>query len=208
MKAERQTNRRNRSLLLRRTGKLKSFVMGLIAVVVLNTACDGDSTVSRRYPCHFTFHTEWHPASMIVTSLNTYNYFVKISMTTYGTAYVVNTADRRDSTERITLTNELENRPFTGGIYLGAGADKGVIILGRTNFNGLVAWDGQCPNCATGYTTRYPLQWTDTETSVRCNTCKRTYSLETGAIISGDRGDRLMQYIVSYAGSGVLGIGN
>lgn len=183
------------------------LICGLMMVLLLS-ACGGDSTVSRRYPCHFTFHTEWHPASMIVTALNSYNYFVSISMSTYHGAYVVNTTDSRNASESITLTNELENLAFSGGIYLGAGGTGGNIILGRTNFNGYVAWDGQCPNCVTDYSTKYRLHWTDNATVVRCDNCKRSYSLETGAIVEGNKGDRLMQYIVSYAPNSVLGVGN
>lgn len=197
-----------KTLSLTRLIKPLPFGMGMgWAFLLLLASCSGDSPVSRRFPCHFTFHTEWHPTSMIVTAMNTNNNFVKISMSTYSTAYVINSVDRLDRRESITLTNEVENRAFSGGIYLGAGATGGTIIFGRTNFNGLVAWDGQCPNCATSYTTRYPLQWTDNATEVQCNTCHRKYSLETGAILDGPNGDRLMQYIVSYNGA-VLGIGN
>lgn len=188
--------------------RLKSIQCACIVMLAVLLGSCGEDSVSRRYPCHFTFHTEWHPASMIVTALNTNNYFVSVSMSPYKGAYVVNTSDRKGKTESITLTNDLENLAFSGGIYLGAGGSGGNIILGRTNFNGYVAWDGQCPNCATGYTTKYKLQWTDNDTSVRCSNCKRTYSLETGAIIEGNKGDRLMQYIVSYVNGGVLGVGN
>ncbi len=189
---------------------LSKFCSLMVAVAVMAAlcACGGESSVSRRFPCHFTFYTEWHPTSMIVTSLGTYNYYVRISMTPNNGAYIVNVADSKGKKEQTRLTNDLENLAFSSGIYLGAGAAKGFLIVGMTNFNGYVAWDGQCPNCATGYTTRYPLEWTDNATTVVCNTCHRKYSLETGAILSGNKGDRLMSYIVSYVPNGVLGIGN
>lgn len=185
-----------------------AMAVAMVAAVTVVAGCGGESTVSRRYPCHFTFHTEWHPTSMIVTALNSYNYYVSIAMTTYRGAYVVNSSDAKGTKESITLSNELENLAYSGGIYLGAGGAYGSIIVGRTNFNGIVAWDGQCPNCATGYTSSYQLKWTDNATVVKCSNCGRTYSLETGAILSGNKGDRLMQYIVSYVPNGVLGIGN
>lgn len=187
--------------------KFTSLLSVIIALMAF-CACGGEDSVSRRYPCHFTFHTEWHPTSMIVTALNAYNYYVRISMSPNNGAYIVNVADSKGNEEHTRLTNDLENLAFSRGIYLGAGANNGSIILGRTNFNGYVAWDGQCPNCATGYTAKYPLSWTDNTTSVVCNTCHRTYSLETGAILSGSNGSRLMQYIVSYVPNGVLGVGN
>lgn len=186
------------------------FCRLLPAVIILMAfcACGGEDSVSRRYPCHFTFHTEWHPTSMIVTALTTYNYYVRISMTPTNGTYTVNVADSRGKEEHTRLTNDVENLAFSGGVYLGAGGSNGSIILGCTNFNGFVAWDGQCPNCATGYTTRYPLSWTSNSTTVECKNCHRTYSLETGAILSGNKGDRLMQYIVSYTPNSVLGVGN
>ena len=191
---------------------LKSIInrkgMPGVLFLILLSSCSGDSPVSRRYPCHFTFHTEWHPASMIFAALNTNNYYVSISMSVYHGAYVVTTSDPNGKKESITLTNDIENLAYNSGIYLGAGGTNGSIILGHTNFNGYVAWDGQCPNCATGYTTKYPLQWTDNTTVVRCNNCHRTYSLETGAILSGNNGERLMQYVVSLSPGGVLGVGN
>lgn len=90
----------------------------MVAAVTVVAGCGGESTVSRRYPCHFTFHTEWHPTSMIVTALNSYNYYVNIAMTTYRGAYVVNSSDAKGTKESITLSNELENLAYSGGIYL------------------------------------------------------------------------------------------
>lgn len=189
--------------------KLATLTRMLAATaLLLLCSCGGDDTISRRYPCRFTFHTEWHPTSMIVTALNTYNYFVRISMTTYHGAYVINSTDNNDKSESITLTNDVENLAYSGGIYLGAGGSTGSIILGSTNFNGYVAWDGMCPNCVATSSSNSTLQWTDNDTQVECPVCHRTYSLETGAILSGSDGDRLMQYIVNYVQNGVLSVGN
>lgn len=184
------------------------FILSVLSVLC---SCSGDERVSRRYPCHFTFYTGLHPASMIATAMTTYNDFVRISMTTYGSAYVVNAVDRNGNSESTRLTNEYENRAFIGGIYLGAGGIYGSILFGQTNFNGLVAWDGMCPNCTTSSTNRHELQWTDNITTVRCDNCHRTYSLETGAILSGGDGDHMLFYQPSVNSSAlgtVLGIGN
>ena len=180
----------------------------MVAAVPAVARCGGEGTGGGRGARRITNNTEWHPTRMSVTALNSYNYYVNIAMTTYRGAYVVNSSDAKGTKESITLSNELENLAYSGGIYLGAGGAYGSIIMGRTNFNGIVAWDGQCPNCATGYTSSYQLKWTDNATVVKCSNCGRTYSLETGAILSGNKGDRLMQYIVSYVPNGVLGIGN
>ena len=101
---------------------LKSIInrkgMPGVLFLILLSSCSGDSPVSRRYPCHFTFHTEWHPASMIFTALNTNNYYVSISMSVYHGAYVVNTSDPNGKKESITLTNDIENLAYSGVIDL------------------------------------------------------------------------------------------
>lgn len=55
---------------------------------------------------------------MIVTSLGTYNYYVRISMTPNNGAYIVNVADSKGKKEQTRLTNDLENLAFSSGIYL------------------------------------------------------------------------------------------
>ncbi len=187
---------------------MRKVLLWLLAAVVL-AGCGADDTISRKYPCRFLFYTSWHPTSLIVTSLANYNQFVKISVVSRSGAYVVNASDQQGNSESVNLTNEYENRFYSSGIYLGAGGASGAIIAGMTNFNGYVAWDSQCPNCATEYTTRYALSWTSVQTQVKCNNCSRTYSLETGNILSGAAGERLMQYAVTYTGTGsTLQIGN
>lgn len=190
--------------------KTKLF-SALIAVLTL-TACDGEYPISERYNCRFAFNTEWHITSKLTQSLNEYNHFVKVSVSKSNEgAYYVLTSDRHGDSEKVNLTANVEEvRPYERGILMGAGAANGALILGRTNFHGYVAWDSQCPNCTTmNGSTRYPLAWTDKDTEVSCANCKRSYSLETGSVIAGNEGSRLLQYGFNYAGPGSwLIIGN
>ena len=134
-----------------------------------------------------------------------------------GTWTILSTLnDGKNNTEKITLTTAKEN--YADYTYIGAGNNtkdvtKNGFILGCTNFNGYAAWDRQCLNCILQYGgTNYPLEWTGNRQSVICNKCKRTYSLETGAITSGGQSKQdqpLMRYQVSYGGIGsILRVGN
>ncbi len=188
---------------------MKKTLLALVAMLTLLAGC-ADDPISRRYPCRFLFYTQWHPTSMVVTAMTAYNEFVRVSIGVQGGggAYTVNVSDRQGRSETNKLTNELENRYYTTGIYLGAGGSSGAIIMGQTNFNGRVAWDALCPNCTMDYITKYQLRWTDDATRVRCASCGRTYSLETGNILDGAEGESLWRYIVSYAPGVSVQVGN
>ncbi len=183
------------------------IVVAVLAVLLSGCA---DDPISRKYPCRFLFYTQWHPTSIIVSALSGYNEFVRISMGLQGGggAYVVNVTNSQGKTESNRLTNELENRFFTSGVYLGAGGSMGAILLGQTNFNGYIAWDALCPNCTASYSTKYLLQWTDNATQVKCSSCNRTYSLETGNILNGAEGESMMRYIVTYVQGVSVQVGN
>ncbi len=208
--------RRPAILRFRRTAAARHLrgVLALPAVLLAGAAAllggCADDPISRKYPCRFLFYTQWHPTSMIVSALSGYNDFVRISMGLQGGggAYVVNVANSRGQTESNRLTNELENRFFTSGIYLGAGGSTGALLLGQTNFNGYVAWDALCPNCTASYSSKYLLQWTDNAAQVKCGACSRIYSLETGNILSGAEGQSLLRYIVTYTPGVSVQIGN
>lgn len=188
---------------------ISCWVTVIAVLAVLLSGC-ADDPISRKYPCRFLFYTQWHPTSMIVSALSGYNEFVRISMGMQGGggAYVVNVTNSQGKTESNRLTNELENRFFTSGVYLGAGGSMGAILLGQTNFNGYIAWDALCPNCTASYSTKYLLQWTDNATQVKCSSCNRTYSLETGNILNGAEGESMMRYIVTYVQGVSVQVGN
>lgn len=189
--------------------KMKKLLPLLVMLVALLVSC-ADDPISRKYPCRFLFYTQWHPTSMVIRALSGYNDFVRISVGLQGGggAYVVNVVDREGHTESNRLTNDLENYVFDSGIYMGAGGSMGSVLLGRTNFNGRVAWDAMCPNCTVSYSTKYLLRWTDNATQVKCPSCQRTYSLETGNILSGAEGHSLLRYNVTYVEGVSVQVGN
>lgn len=197
--------------------KVKSMadiVMLFIWAWVLG-ACGAENSISRKYPCQFIFKTQYHTGTSIETALNNQGNYTFVSAKKVNGAWHIYSIlnDGKNHTEDIALTLATEN--YANYSYLGAGNDtkdatKNGFILGMTNFNGPVAWDRQCPNCITQYnSTNFPLEWTGNRQSVACSKCYRTYALETGAITSGDKGEALMRYNVSYAGIGsILTVGN
>lgn len=182
----------------------------LLALLLALLAGCANDPVSRKYPCRFMFYTQWHPTSMVVRALSSYNDFVRLSVGLQGGggAYVVNVTDRQGNTESNKLTNDLENYVFKSGIYMGAGGSMGAVLAGRTNFNGRVAWDAMCPNCTVSYSTKYLLAWTDNATQVKCPSCQRIYSLETGNILNGAEGHSLLRYNLTYIEGVSVQIGN
>lgn len=181
------------------------YVIGLVMLFL--TSCDAENSISTKYACKFVFYTQYHAGTSIETALNNVGNYVFVSAKQVKGAWHIYATlnDGKNNTEDIALTTAKENYVS----YSNLGANNG-FILGLTNFSGAVAWDRQCPNCIAQYSgVDYPLQWTGNRQSVKCSKCGRTYSLETGGITEGNKGDMLMRYQVSYAGIGsILSVGN
>lgn len=184
--------------------------MAMLLFVLLLTGCDAENSISTRFPCRFYFNPKLHTGTTIETALNNVGNYTMISVKNDGIWHIYSTLnDGKNQTEDIKITTDRiegwDNKVKTYAL----GANNGIII-GCTNFRGLVAWDRQCPNCITQYGgVNYPLEWNGIRQSVGCKKCKRTYSLETGAITEGDNGDHLMPYGISYSGLGTpVSVGN
>ncbi|EFC74716.1 MAG: hypothetical protein KIC64_12020 [Prevotella buccae] len=181
----------------------------IVSALTLLASCGAEAPVNRTYPCRFYLDTRIHPVSKLITAVTSYNYYVKTTVDYRSGAFHVVTYSRdgQNNPEDLTLTAQTEIYAFTGGIYLGANKS---IIVGLTNFNGPVAYDGMCPNCIEQYASvDFPLSWNTTVSEVKCDKCKRTYSLETGTITGGNNGKPLMRYLVNYTGPySMLRIGN
>lgn len=175
-------------------------VKSLIAFFTLTAlcSCGAEDSISHKFLCQFTFLTQNHPGNTLevaLTGQGTYT-FVKASYE-YGVWHILSTPnDGRNYTENISITSAIEKQYAT---YSNLGANNGIII-GQTNFNGRVAYDRQCPNCINQYGgTYYPLEWDETNRQqVVCSKCHRTYALETGGVVDGGSGVRLMQYPITY----------
>jgi hypothetical protein len=171
------------------------ILMGIVA-------CKEDDPISRRYPCRFYFYYEPHPTSLIFSAYRSPGMYVYVYSTveSNGRRHVcVQTNDKNTTFEDNVISGEKELRaPY----MLGARNDLG-LILGCTNFSGPVAYDRVCPNCDA----LTPLHWTGNRQQMECPSCKRTYDLETGAILSGDNGHALLRYGINFDGSR-LSVGN
>ena len=118
--------------------------------------------------------------------------------TTVRHVYVTSN-EKGAKTEDVIIRNDDENyRTFA----LGRSNDVGLIV-GCTNFSGPTAYDRSCPNCETLET----LDFTGNRQHVGCDKCGRTYMLETGAIVTGTKGDPLLRYGVVFDGNR-LSVGN
>ena len=182
----------------------------MLFVVFILAACEAENRISTRFPCNFYFNPKLHPGTSIETALNNLGNYTFISVKNNGIWHIYSTLnDGRNITEDIKITTDRtegwDNRIKTYAL----GANNGIII-GRSNFQGLVAWDRQCPNCITQYGgVNYPLELNGIRQSVMCKKCKRTYSLATGAITEGAKGAPLMGYGIDYNGIGTpVSVGN
>lgn len=179
---------------------MKGKILIALTILLSFCGCDAESMFSSDYACRFIFYTQYHPGTTIETALTGYGMYTMISVgKRNGVWHVYSTLnDGNDETEDITLTTAEENYLD----YSNLGASNGIIV-GLTNFSGIVAWDQHCSNCLRNYGgSSYPLSWTGNRQSVSCSKCGRTYSLETGAITDGDEGISLFRYRVSYSGTG------
>jgi len=179
----------------------------IIAIVFLSlslatlSSCKEDDPISHRYPCRFRFSVQGHETSIVFAACRSAGSYVYVytRIDNRGVRHVLaqSNGDKQGEEDNIIATDKENNY---SAYLLGASNEIGLIV-GRTNFSGLTAYDRICPNC-TGY---LPLTWTGNRQHVLCSNCKRTYDLETGN--SGDDGDALLRYHASFD-EAVLVVGN
>ncbi len=180
--------------------RLSYSLMCLLATALLTVGCKNeDSSISREDRCSFTFSYEDHRTSTLFVAVQNPGCYVFVSTkgdgkNTVRHVYVVSNeegAEVEDNIIRTAPENNLEYR-------LGANNEIGLIV-GCTNFNGLCGYDRTCPNC----TVLRALQWTGNRQKVTCKECKRTYDLETAAVIEGAGGSPLKRYYCAFNGIAV-----
>ena len=137
-----------------------------------------------------------HQTSLAFAAVKSVGMYVSITTKGDGRTAVrhvyVTSNEKGAPTEDIIIRSDDENyRVF----QLGRSNETGLIV-GCTNFNGPVAYDRSCPNCES----LQPLTFTGNRQQVACSACKRTYMLDTGAIISGASGDPLQLYKCQFDG--------
>ena len=178
--------------------------LGLLAILLL-AACEADTKYNTQYPCNFVFYASLYPTSALTRALNNPGDFCIVeAKTEQGVVHLKlrpnhgkwDAADL-DLTMRTAINNERLS-------YNNMGAGRGLII-GRSNFFGLKAYDLQCPNCLDELgAPKNPLTWIEDGKYLSCQRCGRVYNQDNddGIIVSnGKKGDRmLIQYrSVSYS---------
>lgn len=169
----------------------------VVAAVLTFVGCDGEYPFSRKYPCYFAFKQQTHPTSLAFVAVQSPGTYVRVTTAGDGRSTVrhvyVTSNDGKTPTEDNIIRNDDENyRTF----QLGRSNTTGLII-GCTNFNGKTAYDRSCPNCSS----LQALDFVGNRQQVACGGCGRTYDLETGGVVSGNKGDPLMRYDCQYAGA-------
>ena len=174
--------------------------LALLAVVLLVSACEGDNPFSRRYACQFMMKQQTHPASLAFAAVQSPGMYVAVTTTGDGRSSLrhvyVTSNDGKTPREDNIIRDEDEIRRV---YQLGRSNETGLIV-GCTNFNGPVAYDRSCPNCEA----LQVLDFTGNRQQVGCQGCGRTYMLDTGGIVSGDRGEELMRYNCQYNGAWLI----
>lgn len=167
----------------------------LSVLLILLSGCDDENKISRKFPCSFVFQTQYHPTSQLTRCLGNPGMFVIVSAEMrQGVTHLIVTPNSGGDTEDIPMSTAIENERTT---YQNMGANRSLII-GMSNFDGLKAYDRQCPNCIEQYGgINFPLIFTGNGQYVSCARCSRTYSLMAeGMPTNGQQGDvALMQYI-------------
>ena len=183
---------------------MASMVMLFIYWGILGTAlqcltsCDAENSISKDYLCQFTFFCQNHSGNTLEIALKGLGSYTFVSVL-YDKGWYIKSSpnDKRNYTEKIKITTAIEIQELKKTCL---GANNGIII-GHTNFGGIVAYDRQCPNCIKNYGgTNYPLEWNTKDYSkVVCKKFHRTYELENGIVENKQEGDvKLMKYPISY----------
>lgn len=174
--------------LSRRVNGCMAAVLAMLAVLLTACGDDAQEQYSTEYPCRFTFNTQLHPTSLITLALDNPGSYTRVDAVRKGsmTSLNVSSNNGRD-TETVPLTTAEEN------YLVGNMGANNSIITGCSTFNGLKAYDSQCPNCLNDRSgTAFPLAWTANGQAVKCATCGRTYELNYDG--RADNGRPLLQY--------------
>ena len=178
----------------------KTRAFCLLLVLVLLAACTEDTKYSRSYPCSFIFQAGSHSTSLLTRALGNAGTFVIVTATQrQGVTHLLVTGADGGS-EDIAMTTVIENERTS---YQNMGANRSLII-GLSNFDGLKAYDRQCPNCLEKLGgINHPLSFSDNGQTVTCSKCHTIYNLNAeGMPINGQQGDHaLLQYIIVYDGT-------
>ena len=170
-------------------------------------ACEVDNLYSSTY-CNFMFQASLFPTSALTNAIaSSGGNFCIVKAVWEGVWHLKLTPNQGSfapSDLDLTMNTAIGNERIN---YNAMGRKRGLII-GRTYSGVLCAYDLLCPNCDFNS----ELKWADAPQELRCNKCKRVYSIysEYSIVKTGEEGHTLEQYKrVSYNPErGILSVQN
>lgn len=156
------------------------------------SACEADNMYSSSY-CNFVFLANLYPSSALTRAVGSAggDFCIVKAVREQGVTHLKLTPNR--GTYAATDLDLTMNTAITGErISYDAMGHKRGLIIGRSVFGQLKAYDLQCPNCDFNY----ELKWGEQTTELICSKCKRVYNIdgEDGYVKSGEKGVALAQY--------------
>ena len=167
---------------------MKKILISLM--VLLCWSCNTDNMYST-HDCYFVFQASLYPSSALTRSVtNNGSFCIVKAVMEHGVTHLKLTPNQGTYAAPdldLTMSTAVSGRPIS---YVRMGYKQGLII-GRSSFGQLKAYDLQCPNCDFNY----ELRWSGLYELV-CDKCKRTYNINgsEGYVQSGDKGHNLAMY--------------
>lgn len=178
----------------RRLSAITIIAFVATAAMVVTGCDDIENTHSTDYPCRFTFDMSLHQTSVLTRIIDNPGLYVGVSSRKVKGVTWLTIEPNYGEKEDFALTTERENYYS----YDNMGAANSLIV-GCSNFNGLKAYDRQCPSCLRNSRNPvYSLAFTGNKQKMECKACGRVYELETG---QSNDGVRLMEYTPRVSGS-------
>lgn len=177
---------------------LRHIFMALQAVIIL-TACTADNYEYCNYQAYFYFDCNIHVGTVLegcLSPLAPGQFCIVRQNQVNGVRHIeLQLSDQVTHDVPITIDNEAQRSCILG-------LDNGLIIgCSSLNNGALYIFDRLCPNCLKN-TMHKQLQWTNNGLWVKCPKCERCYDLNnSGYVVSGDSGDKLLRYRGSYMNS-------
>ncbi|MBP5339927.1 MAG: hypothetical protein J6Z14_11620 [Prevotella sp.] len=167
-----------------------SFLAVLIGLLL--TACQADNMYSTSY-CNFVFLSNLYPSSALTRAVGSTggDFCIVKAVVVQGVYHLKLTPNR--GTYADTDLDLVMSTAITGErISYAAMGQKQGLIIGRSVYGQLKAYDLQCPNCDFNY----ELHWGSQPLELVCNKCKRVYNIDGdyGYVKSGEKGVSLAQY--------------
>ena len=164
----------------------------LFLVLFLLTACEADNMYSSSY-CNFVFLAKLYPSCALTRAVGSTggDFCMVKAVNESGAIHLKLTPNR--GTYAATDLDLVMSTAITGEriSYASMGQRQGLII-GRSVYGQLKAYDLMCPNCDFNQ----ELKWGSMTTELVCGKCSRTYNIdgEYGYVKSGEKGRALEQY--------------